>query len=82
MATACRIQLRKAHAPSLAEELRVHLQQVGPLVGPVLDVLGAADQPIDQLVALHPRVALVGQERAHLLGLSAAGRSGPDTRGG
>ena len=48
--------------PLLAQELAIHLQQVGPLVGPQLDVVAAADQPIDQLVALDLRVARVGDE--------------------
>ena len=66
-ATASRIHLRNAFAP-VAEELAVHLQQVGPLVRPVLDEGVAADQLVDQLVALDARVARVGQERADLVG--------------
>ena len=50
-----------------AEELAVHLQQVGPLVCPVVDVVFVADQFVDQLVALGPAVALVGGELADLL---------------
>ena len=51
-ATWSRIQLRKATEPFDAQELAVDLKQVGPLVGPVVDVVGVADQAIDQLVAL------------------------------
>ena len=32
------------------QELAIHLQQVGPLVRPVIDELRIADQAIDQLV--------------------------------
>ncbi len=48
----------------LAQELSVDLQQVGPFVSPVLDKVGAADQLVDQLVALDLGVAVVGQEGA------------------
>ena len=68
-ATALRIQLRKAVGPLVAEELAVHLQQVGPLVRPVFDVIAAADQLVDQLVALHLRRPRVGEERAHVVRL-------------
>ena len=51
-----------------AQEFAVDLKKVGPLVGPVIDELGAADQAIDQFVALDPAVALVGQELPHIIG--------------
>jgi hypothetical protein len=35
-----------------AEELAVHLEEVGPFVGPVVDVVGGADQAFDEGVAL------------------------------
>ena len=54
-----------------AQELAIDLEQVGPLVRPVLDEFGAADQLVDQLVALDPAVARVGQERPDV---SAGGR--------
>ena len=50
------------------QELAVDLQQVGPLVRPVLDEILAADQLIHQLVAFRPGVAGVGQELAHGVG--------------
>jgi len=52
----------------LAEELPVHLQQVGPLVGPVVDVVRRADQAVDHGVAFLADRPRVGEERAHLLG--------------
>ena len=73
-AIALRIHLRNAGGALAAEELAVDLQQVGPLVGPVLDVVLAADELVDQLVALARAVALVGEEGADLRPPSAAGR--------
>jgi hypothetical protein len=52
-----------------SQELRVHLQEIRPLVRPVLDELGAADQAIDRFFALDARIAAIEQEGAHLLGL-------------
>ena len=61
--------LAEGDRPLDAQELAVDLEQVGPLVGPVLDVFLAADQPVDQLVALDPGLARVGEEGADVLGL-------------
>ena len=36
------------HGALDVEELAVDLEQVGPLVRPVVDEIGAADQPVDQ----------------------------------
>ena len=52
----------------VAEELAVDLEQVGPLVGPVLDVLAAADELVDQFVALGALGRGVGEEGARRLG--------------
>ena len=43
------------------------LEQVAPLERPVIDELGALEQPVDDLFPLVK--SLVGQERAHFLGL-------------
>ena len=66
----------------VAEELAVDLEQVGPLVRPVLDVVVAADQPVDQRVALGSRVAACRRGRPGRRRPSAAGRSGRGRRGG
>ena len=50
------------------EELTVDLQQVGPLVRPMLDEVVAADQPVDHRVALGAGVAAVGEKRPHFVG--------------
>ena len=65
-----------------AQELAVHVEQVGPLVGPVLDVLLAADQAVDQLLALGAGVAGVGQEGLERPPPRGEGRSGRGRRGG
>ena len=48
--------------PRLAQELAVHLEQVGPFVGPMLDEVLAADEGIDELLALGPGRRRVGEE--------------------
>ena len=45
-----------------AEELTVHLQQVGPFVGPMIDVIVVAHELIHQLGALGAGFALVGEK--------------------
>ena len=67
-ATWPRIQLRKATEPSTPRNLRFTCKQIGPLVGPVVDKLGVADQAIDQCIALDPALACVGQELANVFG--------------
>ncbi len=51
-----------------AQVLPVHLQQVGPLVRPVVDELGRADQPVHQRLALGLRLRRIVQERPQVLG--------------
>ena len=63
-----------------AEKLAIHLQQVRPLVGPVVDVLLAADEPVDHLVALDAHLARVGQKFSVRRPPSAASRSDRDRR--
>ena len=74
--------LAESGGPFRAEVLAIDLQQVGPLVRPVLEEIVAADQPVDQFVALDPRVARIGQERRAPRRPSAAGPSGRGRRGG
>ena len=45
-----------------AEELTVHLQQVGPFVGPMIDVIVVAHELIHQLGALGAGFAFVGEK--------------------
>ena len=47
-----------------AEELAVDLQQIGPAVRPLFDVIGIADQLVDHLIALDLGGARVLQELA------------------
>src|SRR5690606_7578686 len=54
--------------PLGAEELAVYLKQVGPLVGPVLDVVVAADESIDQFGPLGAAIAGISQEGSYVLG--------------
>ena len=49
-----------------AEELRVHLQQVGPLVGPVLDERIARQEPAHEFMPLRAGVAGIGEEGPHV----------------
>ena len=42
-----------------AEEFTIDLQEISPLVGPVIDVVVATNQLFDQLVALDLAIALV-----------------------
>ena len=60
--------MRSAVAPSTPKILAVDHQQVGPLVGPEIDVVVVADELVDQLIALDLRIALVVDERLNLLG--------------
>ena len=48
-----------------AEELAIHIQQVGPLVRPVVDEVRTADERVDQRIPLGTRVARVVQECSH-----------------
>ena len=50
-----------------AEELAVHLEQVAPLVRPVIHGLLRYQQPFDQLLALPPRVPRIRDEPLDLL---------------
>ncbi len=50
-----------------AEELRIHLQHVGPFVRPVVHEFRRADQLVDHGIALFPHGASLGDERAHLV---------------
>jgi len=47
-----------------AEELAVHIEEVGPLVRPVFDKRLAADELVDEFVALDLGVAFVVEERS------------------
>ena len=51
-----------------AQELAVHLEEVGPFVGPVVDVVGRADEAVDDGVAFPAGRAGVGEEFADLGG--------------
>ena len=59
------VGLRSLHA----EELAIHVEQVGPFVGPVIDVFGASDELVHQLVALDALRPGVGEEGADLVRL-------------
>ncbi len=60
--------LAKGRRPFFPEILIVHLEHVGPFVRHVLDISRTADEPVDQLVALHFHVARVGEKHAHVTG--------------
>ena len=60
--------LPQGGGPFRSQVLAIDLQQVGPLVRPVLDEVVAADQPVDHFVALDAGVARVGQKRPDLGG--------------
>ena len=53
----------------VAQKLPVDLQQVGPLVGHVLDIGRAAYKLVDNGIAFHACRACIGQERAHIFSL-------------
>ena len=60
--------LPQGGGPFRPQVLAIDLQQVGPLVRPVLDEVVAADQPVDHLVALVRGVAPIVEKRPHLGG--------------
>ena len=63
-----------------AEELAVHLEEVGPFVGPEIDEGGGTDELVDDLVAFGAGLALIGEEGAdHLWGGGEAGEVEVDT---
>ena len=60
--------LPEARGPLGTQKLTVHLEQIRPLVCPILDILGARQETIDHLLPLLPRGPTVRQKGPYLLG--------------